>query len=147
MSYHTFWCLHCQKQIGQIPETPVEVRNSGNECRFANSSFNFASNLVDWQTHFRLCKTKKLLNPGALFQFWPSNGVCAYFLQDLFGVCSQEGRQEHVPLCRNSTFSQCCATYKGQSSVFIFTFPPCLNSCSNSRGWCFLLPEGLCSFL
>lgn len=38
-----------------------------------------------------------LLNPGALSQSWPSNVVCAYFLQDLFGACGQKYSQEHIP--------------------------------------------------
>lgn len=149
MSYSTFWCLLYQKQ--DRPQKHLRrwgTGGSGKECRFANSSFNFAPNLVDWQTHFRLCKTKKLLNLGALSQSWPSNVACAHFLQDLFGVCSQKYSQEHIPLCRSSTFRECRATYKGQGSVLTFTFPPCLSSCSNSWGWCwFFLPEGLCSFL
>ena len=49
--------------------------------------------LVDWQAHCRPCETQKLLKTEALFQFWPSNAVCASLLQDLSWVCyeSQPG--------------------------------------------------------
>lgn len=88
-----------------------------NPCKEVGRSGGFQTlrwlcfDLVDWQTHFRLCETQTLLKSEALFQFWPSNVVCAFFLQDLSEVC-YESSQEQVIHCRSSTFRHCHATWE-----------------------------------